>query len=71
MSSKEVRSQVVIKRVDETEVYFNDELEIVIKQTDMYGEESHVIFCASYATAIIAAIQRTAGEIGDMKEDQA
>ena len=71
MATDSNKRQVAIKRVDETEVYFNDELEIVIKQTDMYGEESHVIFCASYAPAVIAAIQRTAGEISDMEEDQA
>lgn len=74
MSSKDVRSQVVIKRVDETEVYFNDELEIVIKQTDLYGEVAHVFFCASHAKAVIAAIKRAASQIEELakaaEEDQ-
>ncbi len=73
MSSKDVRSQVVIQKACETEVFVNDNLEISIKQTDSDGDYVVVWFNAIHAQAVIDAIQRAANEIAEIAayEDQA
>jgi len=73
MSSKDVSSQVVIRKACETEVFVNDNLEISIKQTDSDGGSVVVWFNAIHAQAVIDAIQRASSEIAEIAayEDQA
>jgi len=63
MATDSKKRQVAINWAFETEVFVNQDNGITIKQTDLDGEESFVVFAAANANAVIAAIQSALGEI--------